>query len=176
MLLSCGGGEGSWESLRLQGDKTSQSQRKSTLNVHWKDWCWSWSSNTLATWCEELTRWKRPWCWETLKAGGEGDDREWDDWMASLTWWTWVWASYRSWWWTRKPGVLQSMSQSRTQLSNWTITTVHLDTLPNQPLSNSVFFFKSISLHSFVWLYLYFLIHFLLINIQLISRYFCYVK
>ena len=44
-------------------------QRKSTLNIHWKDWCWS--SNTLATWCEELTHWKRPWCWERLKAGGE---------------------------------------------------------------------------------------------------------
>ena len=48
------------------------------LNIHWKDWCWSWNSNTLATWCEELTHWKRPWCWETLKAGGEGDDRGWD--------------------------------------------------------------------------------------------------
>ena len=45
---------------------------KSVLNVHWKDWCWSWSSNILATWCKELTHWKRPWCWERLKAGGEG--------------------------------------------------------------------------------------------------------
>ena len=44
--------------------------------IHWKDWCWSWNSNTLATWCEELTHLKRPWCWESLKAGGEGDDRE----------------------------------------------------------------------------------------------------
>ena len=52
--------------------------RKSTLNIHWKDWCWSWSSNTVATWCEELTHWKRPCCWERLKAGGEGDDRGWD--------------------------------------------------------------------------------------------------
>ena len=56
--------------------------------------------NTLATWYEELTYWKRPWCWERLKAGGEGDERGWDGWMASLTWWTWVWASSRSWWWT----------------------------------------------------------------------------
>ena len=63
-----------------------------------KDWCWSWSSNTLATWCEELTHWKRPWCWERLKAGGEGDDRGWDGWMASPTQWSWVWASFRSWW------------------------------------------------------------------------------
>ena len=64
-----------------------------------EDWCWSWNSKTLATWCEELTHWKRPWCWERLKAGGEGDDRDWDGWMASLTWWTWVWASSGSWWW-----------------------------------------------------------------------------
>ena len=67
----------------------------------------------LATWCEELTHWKRPWCWERLKAGGEGDDRGWDGWMASPTWWTWVWASFGSWWWTGKPGVLQSMGLQR---------------------------------------------------------------
>ena len=48
-----------WESLGLQGDPTSQSSRRSVLNVHWKDWCWSWNFNTLATWCEELTHWKR---------------------------------------------------------------------------------------------------------------------
>ena len=47
-------------------------------NIHWKDWCWSWNSNTLATWCEELTHWKRPWCWERLKAGRQGDNRRWD--------------------------------------------------------------------------------------------------
>ena len=47
--------------------------RKSVLNIHWKDWCWSWNSSTLVVWCEELTHWKRPWCWERLKAGGEGD-------------------------------------------------------------------------------------------------------
>ena len=49
-------------------------------NVHWKDWCWSWNCNTLATWCEELTHWKRPWYWERLRARGEGDDRGWDSW------------------------------------------------------------------------------------------------
>ena len=64
------------ESLGLQGDPTNL-LRKSVLNMHWKDWCWSWNSNTLATWCEELTHLKRPWCWERLKAGGEGDDRGW---------------------------------------------------------------------------------------------------
>ena len=75
----------------------------------------------LATSCKELTHWKRPWCWEGLGAGGEGDDRGWDGWMASLTWWTWVWVDTRSWWWTGRPGVLQFMgSQSQTRLSNWT--------------------------------------------------------
>ena len=53
--------------------------------VHWKHWCWSWNSNTLATWCEELTHLKRPSCWEKLKAGGEGDDKGWDGWMTSPT-------------------------------------------------------------------------------------------
>ena len=56
---------------------------------------------------------RRPWCWERLKAGGEGDDRGWDGWMASSTWWTWVWASSRSWWRTGKPGVLQSLGSQR---------------------------------------------------------------
>ena len=65
------------------------------------------------TWCEELTHLKRPWCWEGLKAGGEGDDRGWDGWMASLTHWTWVWISSRSWWWTGKPHVLQSLGSQR---------------------------------------------------------------
>ena len=64
-------------------------------NIHWIYWCWSWNSNTLATWCEELTHLIRPWCWERLKAGGEKNDRGWDGWMASQTRWTWVWASSR---------------------------------------------------------------------------------
>ena len=69
----------------------------------------------------ELTHWKRPWWWERLKAGGVGDNRGWDGWMASPTQWTWVWAGSGSWWWTGKPGVLQSMgSQSRIRLSDWT--------------------------------------------------------
>ena len=78
-------------------------------DILWKDWCWSWSSNTLATWCEEPTHWTRPQRWERLKAGGKWDDKGWDGWMASLTRWIWVWASFRNWWWTGKPGVLQSM-------------------------------------------------------------------
>ena len=58
--------------------RVSWTARRSVLSVHWKDWCWSWNSNTLATWCEELTHLKRPWCWERLRAGGEGDNRRWD--------------------------------------------------------------------------------------------------
>ena len=109
MFLNCGVG----------GD------RKSVLNIHWKDWCWSWNSNTLATWCKELTHWKIPWCWERLKAGGEGDNKGWDGWMASPTQWTWVWVNSRSWWRTGRPGMLQSMGSQRvghdwvTEL-NWT--------------------------------------------------------
>ena len=83
MLLKYGVGEDSWEFLGPQGDPTSPFWRRSALGVHWKDWCWSWNSNPLATWCEELTHWKRPWCWERLRAGGEGDGRGWDGWMAS---------------------------------------------------------------------------------------------
>ena len=84
-----------------------------SLNIHWKDWCWSWNSNTLVKWCEKLTHWKRPWCWERLKAGGEGGNGGWDGWMASPTRWTLVWASSENLWWTGKPGVLQSMGSQR---------------------------------------------------------------
>ena len=99
--------------------------RRSVLGVHWKDWCWSWNSSTLATLCEELTHWKRPWCCEAVGAGGEGDDRGWDGWMASPTRWMWVWVNSGSWWWTGRPGVLRFMESQRvghdwvTEL-NWT--------------------------------------------------------
>ena len=82
--------------------------RKSTMSIHWKDWCCNWSSNSLATWCKEPTHWK------TLMLGKiEGsrkrDNRGWDGWMASLTQWTWVWASLGRWWRTGKPGVLHAV-------------------------------------------------------------------
>ena len=83
-----------------------------------KDWFWSWNSNTLATWCKELTHLKRPWCWERLRAGREGDDRGWDGWMASQTQWTWVWVDSSSWWWTGRPGVLWFMGSQRV-VHNW---------------------------------------------------------
>ena len=79
---------------------------------------------SLATWCKELTHWKRPWPWERLKAG-EGDDRRWDGWIVSPTRWTWVRASSESCWRTGKPGMLQSMGLQRvghdwvTELTDW---------------------------------------------------------
>ena len=109
MLLNYGVGEDSWKSVRLQGDQASQSSRKSILNILWRNWCWSWSSNILATWCKEPTHWKIPWCWERLKAGKEGDNRGWEGWLASPTQWTWVWTSSRRWWGAGKPVVLQSI-------------------------------------------------------------------
>ena len=98
-------------------------QRSSVLGVHWKDWCWSWNSSTLATWWEELTHWKRPWCWERLRAGGEGDDRGWDGWMASLTQRTWVWVSSRKELVTDREtwrAAVHGVAKSRTWLSDWT--------------------------------------------------------
>ena len=69
-------------------------------------------------WCEELTHWKRPRCWDRLKAGGEGDGRGWDNWLASLTQWRWIWINSVSWWWTGRPGMLQSMGSQRVR-HNW---------------------------------------------------------
>ena len=88
--------------------------RRSVLGVHWKDWCWSWNSSTLATSWEVLTHWKRPWCWEGMRAGGEGDDTGWDGWMASLT----PGVNSGSSWWTGRPGVLWFMG-SQTVGHDW---------------------------------------------------------
>ena len=105
---------------------------RSVLGVHWKDWCWIWNFNTLATSCEELTHWKRPWCWEGFRAGGEGDNRGWDGWMASLTRWTWVSVNSGSWWWTGRSGVLWFIGSQRvghnwaTELTSWCMFDHHL--------------------------------------------------
>ena len=69
-------------------------------------------TSTLATWCEELTHWKIPWCWDGLGAG-EGDGRGWDGWVALPTRWTWVWVNSGSWWWTGRPGMLWFMGSQR---------------------------------------------------------------
>ena len=88
-LLYCGVAEDSRESLGLQGYLTSRSYRKSALNIHWKDWDWCY--NTLATWWEELTHWKRTWCWERRRQKGKGmTEDEMVRWHQ--TQWTWVWA------------------------------------------------------------------------------------
>ena len=93
--------------------------------IIWKDWCWSWNSNTLAISCEESIHWERSWCWEGLRAAGEGDNRGWDGWMASPTGWSWVWVNSSSWWWTGRPGVLrfmglQSVGHNWATELNWT--------------------------------------------------------
>ena len=77
--------------------------------------------STVATWCEELTHLKRPWCWERLKAKGERGSREWDGYIESVTQWTWIWSDSGRYWKTEEPSTLQSMGlQRRTWLSDWT--------------------------------------------------------
>ena len=111
MLSNCDVGEDTW--VPWTAKRSNQSilniERKEVLNIHWKDCCWSWSSNPLDTWCEELTQWRRAWCWERLRAGGEGGNRGWNGWMASSTQWTWVWANSGRQAWTGRPVMLQSM-------------------------------------------------------------------
>ena len=119
MLSNCDVVEDSWESLGLQGDLTSQSYRKSVLNIHWENWCWSWNSNTLATSCEELTHWKRPWCWKGLGAGGEGDNRGWDGIIDSMDM---SLSELRELGMDREAwhAVIHGVTKSWTWLSNWT--------------------------------------------------------
>ena len=107
-------------------------------NLHWKDLCWSWSSNTLATWHEELSHLKRPWCGERLKVGGEGDVRGWDGLMPSPTQWTCVWVDSRSWWWTGRPGVLQFMGSQRVR-HNWVTELNWTDEGMNKSTDNILF-------------------------------------
>ena len=106
-----------WRRL-LKVPWTTRRSKKSILKeinpgCSWNNWCWSWNSSTLAIWWEELTHLKRPWCWEGLKVGGEGDDRRWDGWISSLTQWIWVWVKSEPWWWTGRPGMPQSMGSQR---------------------------------------------------------------
>ena len=109
------------------------------LLVYWKDWCWSWSSNTLATWCREPAHQKRHWCWERLKAWGEGEVRGWDDWMASPTQWTWVWASSGGWWRTEAwPAAAHMVAKSWAWLSDWATEQQLILMIPDPQQFNSV--------------------------------------
>ena len=90
-------------------------------------------SNTLATWCKELTHCKRHWCWERLKVVGEGGNRGWDGWMASPTQWTGVWVNSGSWWWTGRPDMLQSMGLQRVG-NDWATELNHFYTQHWSPL------------------------------------------
>ena len=137
MLLNCGVGEDSWESLGLQGDPTLNPKgnqpwiffRKTDAEVE-----------TAILWPLYAKSWLigKDWCWERLRAGGDGDDRGWDGWMASLTYWTWVWAN----WEIVKHSeaycaAVHRAAKSRTRLINWTKTTL-----------SYVFLFVSIS---YIW-------------------------
>ena len=121
------------------------------LGVHWKDWCWSWNSNTLATWCEELTHLKRPWCWERLRARGEGDNRGWDGWMASLTQWTWIWVDSGSWWWTGGLACCSSWGRKESDMTerlNW-ITLFSIST----PLGIKTTLRLCVATFRFIWFF-----------------------
>ena len=110
-----------WYWRRLLRVPWAAGDPKSVLNIYWKDWCWSWNSNTLATWCEKLTH-EKPLMLGKIEGRGEGYNREWDSWMASPTQWIWVWINSGHCWWTGRPGMLHSMgvARSQTQLSDWT--------------------------------------------------------
>ena len=99
--------------------------KKSVLNILWKNWCWSWNFNTLDTWWEEPTHWKRPWCWERLKAGREGDNRGWDGWMVWQTEFEQFVHEFERFWelgMDREAWhvVVHDVSKSQTRLSNQT--------------------------------------------------------
>ena len=162
------------EKWLLGRGRRSPNQWKHTCAIKNKTIC---HSNILATWCEELTHLKRPWCWGRLKAGGEGDNRGWDGWMASLTQWTWVWVNSRSWWWTGRPGVLQSMgSQSvghdwATELK-WTKSIIQKLTScssPWCPKTDYLFFFTLLRLKASV-------VHHLAYEFLPFFRYFLHFK
>ena len=112
MLLNCRVGEDSWEPLGQQGDPTSPFSRKSTLKTDAE-------LEAPILWPPDVKSW-RLWCWQRLKAG-EGDDRGWDGWMASLIQWTWVRVNSGSWWWDRGAwrAAVYGVTKRWTRLSNW---------------------------------------------------------
>ena len=107
-IQDCGVGEDSWDSLGLKGDPTSPSSKKSVLNIHWKDRCWSWNQH-FGHLMWRTNSFEKTLILGKIESRRRRGDRGWDGWMASLTRWTRLWASYRNWCWTGKPGMLQSM-------------------------------------------------------------------
>ena len=118
MLLNCGVGEDSWESLGLQGDPTSPLWRRSAWVFFGRNDA---KAENPVLWPPHVKSWLigKNWCWEGLGAGGEGNNRGWDGRMASLTRWTWVWVNSGSWWWTGRPGMLWFMGSQRVR-HDWT--------------------------------------------------------
>ena len=117
MPLKCGAREESWKSFGQQGDQTSQSLGRSTLNIHWKDWCLSWSYRILVFWCEQMPHWKSPGCWERSGAEWVEGIRRWDGWNASPVSWAWTWANSRRWCGIGKPSTLQSMGHKELDMT-----------------------------------------------------------
>ena len=138
VLLNCGVGEDSWESLGLQADPTSSKGDQPWVFFGRTDA----KAETPVLWPPHEMSWLigKDWCWEGLGAGGEGEDRGWHGWMASPTRWTWVWVNSGSWWWTGRPGVLWFMGSQRvrhdwaTEL-NWT-SSLNVCLLPGMLLLN----------------------------------------
>ena len=116
MLLNCGVGEDSWGSLGLQGDPTILKELSPGCSL--EGMMLKLKLQYFGNLIQRVTHWKRLWCWEGLRAWGEGDDRGWDGWMASLTQWTWVWVNSGSWWWTGRTGMLWFMGSQRVG-HNW---------------------------------------------------------
>ena len=144
MLLNCDIGEDSWESLGIQGDPTSPSQRRSVLNIHWKDWCWSWNSNTLAMWWEEVTHLKRPWCWKRLRQGEKGMTEDemvrWHHWLNGDEFGKTLGVDYG------QGGLVCCglwVTKSRTRLSNWTVLILNV-------LDNFCFYLKNVHLEGYL--------------------------
>ena len=137
MLLNCGAGEDSWSPLGSKEIKAVNPKGN-------QSWLLIGRSEAQAVapifWPPNVSHWKRPWCWERLRAGGEGGNIEWDGWMASSTQWTWVWASSGKWWRTGKPGVLQA-TESHTDMTEWLNNNIH-----NVLLSSGSFWILSLCL------------------------------
>ena len=110
------------------------------LHIHWKDWCWFWSSSILVIWCEQLTHWKNLWCWERLKAKGEEGSRRWNGWIALSIQWTWTWTNSRRSSWPRDWSPVSCMADSL------------LAETPGKPLYNDLlFFFSNKSTYVSLW-------------------------